>query len=68
MSSYIISPTLNRSRVFILQKSELEKRFDPFFYSPLNKLDILEKTKLPKKKLSEIAELRRGKFSHRPSR
>jgi len=34
MSSYTISPTLNKSRVFILQKSELEKRFDPFFYVP----------------------------------
>lgn len=38
MSSYTISPTLNKSRVFILQKSELEKRFDPFFYVP----DLLE--------------------------
>lgn len=38
MSSYTISPTLNKSQVFILQKSELEKRFDPFFYVP----DLLE--------------------------
>lgn len=38
MSSYTISPTLNKNRVFILQKSELEKRFDPFFYVP----DLLE--------------------------
>jgi restriction endonuclease S subunit len=38
MSSYTISPTLNKSRVFILHKSELEKRFDPFFYVP----DLLE--------------------------
>ena len=42
MSSYTISPTLNKSRVFILQKSELEKRFDPFFYVP--ELLELEKT------------------------
>jgi len=33
MSSYTISPTLNKSRVFILQKSELEKRFDPIYYA-----------------------------------
>ncbi len=67
MSSYAISnPALNPNRVFILQKSELEKRFDPFFYSPLNRLKILEKTNLPKKKLSDVAELKRGKFSHRP--
>lgn len=47
MSSYTISPTLNKSRVFILQKSELEKRFDPFFYVP--ELLELEKKVLAKK-------------------
>lgn len=47
MSSYTISATLNKSRVFILQKSELEKRFDPFFYVP--ELLELEKKVLNKK-------------------
>lgn len=47
MSSYTISPTFNKSRVFILQKSELEKRFDPFFYVP--ELLELEKKVLAKK-------------------
>ncbi len=47
MSSYTISPTLNKDRVFILQKSELEKRFDPFFYVP--ELLELEKKVLAKK-------------------
>lgn len=47
MSSYTISPTLNKSRVFILQKSDLEKRFDPFFYVP--ELLELEKKVLAKK-------------------
>lgn len=47
MSSYTISPTLNKSRIFILQKSELEKRFDPFFYVP--ELLELEKKVLAKK-------------------
>ncbi len=66
-ASYKINnPAINPKRVFILQKSEVEKRFDPFFYSPLNRLKILEKTNLPKKKLSEVADLKRGKFSHRP--
>lgn len=44
MSRYTISPTLNKSRVFILQKSELEKRFDPQFYKQEYK-DNLEKIK-----------------------
>ena len=32
MSSYTISKKLNPNKVFILQKSELEKRFDPQYY------------------------------------
>lgn len=34
MSSDTISSSLNKNRVFILQKSELEKRLDPFYYVP----------------------------------
>ena len=47
MSSYTISKSLNPKRVFILQKSELEKRLDPFFYIP--ELLELEKKVLAKK-------------------
>ncbi len=47
MSSYTISNTkLNPNRVFILQKSELEKRLDPFYYVP--ELVELEKNVLAK--------------------
>ena len=47
MSNYTIqSIALNKSRVFILQKSELEKRLDPFYYVP----ELLE---LEKKVLSK---------------
>jgi hypothetical protein len=46
MSSYTISKTLSPKRVFILQKSELEKRVDLFFYVP----ELLE---LEKKVLRE---------------
>lgn len=51
MNTYTISNTaLNPNRVFILQKSELEKRLDPFYYVP--ELVDLEKrvfAKQPKK-------------------
>jgi len=47
MSSYTISNTkLSPNRVFILQKSELEKRLDPFYYVP--ELVELEKKVLAK--------------------
>ena len=50
MSSYSISPKLKSNRVFILQKSELEKRFDPFFYVPeLLELERKVLAKKPKK-------------------
>lgn len=51
MSSYEIqSKTLNKSRVFILQKSELEKRLDPFYYIPeLLELEKKVLSKQPKK-------------------
>lgn len=55
MSSYTISnKQLNPNRVFILQKSELEKRIDPFYYVP--ELVELEKTVLAKdpKKLRDF--------------
>ncbi|HEX7415248.1 MAG TPA: restriction endonuclease subunit S [Bacteroidia bacterium] len=38
MSNFTLSPTLNPNKVFVLQKSEIEKRFDPFYYIP----DLLE--------------------------
>lgn len=51
MSNYTIQSTaLNKSRVFILQKSELEKRLDPFYYVPeLLELEKKVSAKEPKK-------------------
>lgn len=46
MSSFTISPMLNKDRVFLIQKSELEKRLDPFYYVP--SLVALEKQVLAK--------------------
>lgn len=51
MGNYKIKSTaLNKSRVFILQKSELEKRLDPFYYVPeLLELEKKVLVKEPKK-------------------
>ena len=51
MSSYTISNTkLNPNRVFLLQKNELEKRLDPFYYVPeLVELEKKVLSKQPKK-------------------
>lgn len=51
MNGYTIqSDKLDKNRVFILQKSEMEKRFDPFYYVPeLVELEKKVLTKQPKK-------------------
>jgi hypothetical protein len=44
--TYTLPNTINKNRIFILQKSELEKRLDPFYYIP--ELVELEKKVLAK--------------------
>ena len=53
MSIFSISPTFNKDKIFILQKSELEKRLDAEYYTP--SLVALEKKVMAKnpKKLRE---------------
>jgi hypothetical protein len=53
MNSLTISTKLNPSRVFLLQKSELEKRFDPFYYVP-ELLELEKKVLVRKPKKYEI--------------
>lgn len=62
MSSYAISnPALNPNSVFILQKSEMEKRFDPFFYVPeLLELEKKVLAKKPKKLRDYVLKLASG--------
>ena len=50
MSSFNISPTLDKNKVFLIQRSKIEKRFDPFYYVPsLMELEKKVLTKQPKK-------------------
>ncbi|MCX6232868.1 MAG: restriction endonuclease subunit S [Bacteroidetes bacterium] len=61
MSSYTISNSLNPQRIFILQKSELEKRLDPFFYIPeLLELEKKILTKKPKKLRDYVVSISSG--------
>jgi len=55
---YTLSPSLNPNKVFILQKSELEKRLDPAFYYELrnNKFEFAH----PSKKISRIVKTYSG--------
>jgi len=51
MSTYNISPALNKNKVFILQKSELDKRLDPSWYVYLKSIKDFKHKKIALKKL-----------------
>jgi len=65
MSSYSISPNHNKDKVFILQKSNLDKRFDPIFYS--HEFNEYEKkiVKKPFKKFNQILKTINNGFDFR---
>jgi len=52
--------------VFLINRGEIIERFDAIYYSASNSLKIANETAYPIKKLSDIAILQRGRFSHRP--
>ncbi len=54
MSNFSISPTLNKNKVFLLQKSEVEKRLDPLYYYE-NVFGFLKTTKFQIKTINEIS-------------
>lgn len=61
MSSFAASPTLNKNKVFILQKCEVEKRLDPFYYVPtLVELERKILAKRPKKLREYVVSLSSG--------
>lgn len=60
-TNFKISPTFNKNKVFILQKSEVEKRLDPFYYVPtLVELERKVLAKQPKKLRDYVVSLSSG--------
>jgi restriction endonuclease S subunit len=61
MNGFAISPMLNKNKVFLLQKSELGKRFDPFYYVPtFVELERKVLAKHPKKLRDYVGSLSSG--------
>lgn len=50
----------------MVKRGALNSRIDALYYKSSKSLDLVTKSIYPQKKLSEIAELKRGRFSHRP--
>jgi type I restriction enzyme, S subunit len=65
-----MSPSdLNREdglKVFFVSFSDINGRFDPLYYYSVNNLSIVNRTRYPVKKLSEVITMQRGRFGHRP--
>lgn len=66
MSKFQLSPQVKNMKVFFVHLSDLDGRFDPIYYYSVNNLEIVNKTIYPIKKLSEVIEMTRGRFGHRP--
>jgi len=60
-NTYTINPTLNKNKIFLLQKSEVEKRLDPYYYVPtLVELGKKVLAKHPKKLRDYVVSLSSG--------
>ncbi|MEM5548673.1 restriction endonuclease subunit S [Pseudoalteromonas fuliginea] len=59
------NPSL-RERTFVIRNSEVAGRIDPLYYFSVNKLSLVKETKYEVKKLSEVINMQRGRFGHRP--
>ncbi|MFA5783173.1 MAG: hypothetical protein WC868_12975, partial [Bacteroidales bacterium] len=61
MNSFNISPTLDKNKIFLIQRSELEKRLDPFYYVP-SLMDLEKKvlSKRPKKLRDYVVSIASG--------
>lgn len=68
MSSFTISPTFNKNKVFLLQKSEVEKRLDPDYYHLERRFEIdrLKKSKHLLKSLKSTASFPKIILSENP--
>lgn len=53
-------------KIFTLNFSDINGRLDPLYYYSVNNLEIVNKTTYPIKKLSQVIDMQRGRFGHRP--
>lgn len=55
------------NKVFLTKWSEVSGgRFDPLYFKSVDSLSIVKKTVYPVSKLSEVINMQRGRFGHRP--
>ncbi|WP_131668337.1 restriction endonuclease subunit S [Psychrobacter pygoscelis] len=65
-TSFQISDNVHPDKVFLVNLSEIEGRIDPQYYFAKNKLEIVKNTVYPVEKISNVLDMQRGRFGHRP--
>ena len=66
MGEYKFSGVVDKNKVFIINHSEITERIDPIYFKSVNELVIVKNTTNPVFKLSEVVNMKRGRFGHRP--
>jgi restriction endonuclease S subunit len=56
----------NSNKHFLIRRSEIENRIDPLYFKSVNQLSLANNTNFKVSKLSDVAEMKRGRFGHRP--
>ncbi len=65
MGGFELSAGVNTDNVFFVNFADLQGRLDPLFYNAVHVFS-LTKTSYPIQKLSEVINMQRGRFGHRP--
>ncbi len=63
---YSLSSHIDTQKVFLISKSSITDRIDPLYFKSVNQLSIANQTNFEVFKLSDVAEMKRGRFGHRP--
>ncbi|MCD8415715.1 restriction endonuclease subunit S [Tenacibaculum dicentrarchi] len=66
MGEYNFKGEINKKKIFIINHSEITERIDPVYFKTVNDLLIVKDTSNPVFKLSEVVNMKRGRFGHRP--
>lgn len=68
MSPYKSNSQLNSDKMFFINLSGLDERFDPVFYKAVERINdnITSKAKYKCEKLIKSCKIKRGRFGHRP--
>ncbi len=63
---YSLDSNIDAQKAFLIHRSAIKDRIDPIYFKSVNQLNLANQTSFKVFKLSDVAEMRRGRFGHRP--